>query len=65
MDESACLKKLTTYAAFTIRKVPPRHPKEGRGTWAEVVEERFAQEDSSSKLRSLIEDGAWPTRKNN
>jgi hypothetical protein len=42
MDEAVCLKKLTTYAAYTIRKVPPRG-KSGRGTWlgVEVTEERL------------------------
>lgn len=58
MDESACLKKLTTYSAFTIRKCPPRDPKkEGRGTWArsEITEERWSQEDMIKQIKKLGE----------
>jgi hypothetical protein len=60
MDESACLKKLTTYQAYTIRKCPPRDPKkEGWGTWAraEVIEERLAQEDIIKQIKKLGEKG--------
>lgn len=56
MDESACLKKLTTYQAFTLRKCPPRDPKkEPRGTWArsEVIEERLTQEDITKQIKKL------------
>jgi hypothetical protein len=58
MDESACLKKLTTYAAYTIRKCPPRDlKKEGRGTWAraEIIEERWPQEDIIKQIKKLGE----------
>lgn len=60
MDESACLKKLTTYSAHTIRKCLPRDPKkEGRGTWArsEIIEERWAQEDIIKQIKKLSERG--------
>jgi len=56
MDESACLKKLTTYQSYTIRKCPPRDPKkEGVGTWAraEVIEERLTQEDIIKQIKKL------------
>jgi hypothetical protein len=56
MDDAACLKKLTTYSAFTIRKCPPRDPKkEGRGTWArsEIIEERWGQEDIVKQIKKL------------
>jgi hypothetical protein len=58
MDEAVCLKKLTTYAAYTIRKVPPRG-KSGRGTWlrVEVTEERLPQEDIISQIKKLGERG--------
>jgi hypothetical protein len=58
MDEAACLKKLTTYGAYTIRKVPPRR-KSGRGTWlrAEVTEERLPQEDIINQIKKLSEKG--------
>jgi hypothetical protein len=58
MDEAACLKKLTTYAAYTIRKVPPRG-KSGRGTWlrVEVTEERLPQEDILNQIKKLGEKG--------
>jgi hypothetical protein len=58
MDESACLKMLTTYAAYTIRKCPPRDlKKEGRGTWAraEIIEERWPQDDIIKQIKKLGE----------
>lgn len=58
MDEKACLKKLTTYAAYTIRKCPPRDPKkERRGTWAraEIIEEHWPQEDILKQVKKLGE----------
>lgn len=57
MDEAACLKKLTTYAAYTIRKVPPID-KKGSATWAraEVIEERFSQEDIIKQVKKLNEN---------
>ncbi len=58
MDEKACLKKLTTYAAYTIRKCPPRNPeKERRGTWAraEIIEEHWPQEDILKQIKKLSE----------
>jgi hypothetical protein len=60
MDEKACLKKLTTYAAYTIRKCPPRNPKkERRGTWArvDVIEEHWPQEDILKQIKKLGERG--------
>ncbi|KAH7419151.1 hypothetical protein BKA64DRAFT_650199 [Cadophora sp. MPI-SDFR-AT-0126] len=56
LDEAACLKKLTTYAAYTIRKVAPRDAKE-RPTWAraEVVEEKYPQEEVSKQIKKLNE----------
>jgi hypothetical protein len=58
IDEAACLKKLTTYGAYTIHKVPPRR-KSGRGTWlrAEVTEERLPQEDIINQIKKLSEKG--------
>ncbi|KAE9373473.1 hypothetical protein N431DRAFT_456252 [Stipitochalara longipes BDJ] len=58
MDDSACLKRLTTYFAFTIRKCAPRDPKkEGRGTWArsEIIEERWTQEEIIKQIKKLSE----------
>ncbi|PMD21856.1 hypothetical protein NA56DRAFT_624836 [Hyaloscypha hepaticicola] len=60
MDEKACLKKLTTYAAYTIRKCPPRDPKKERiGTWArvEIIEEHWPQEDILKQIKKLGERG--------
>lgn len=60
MDEKACLKKLTTHAAYTIRKCPPRDPKkERRGTWAraEIIEEHWPQEDILKQIKKLGERG--------
>lgn len=59
MDESVCLKKLTTYSAYTIRKCPPRDPKKGRGTWAraEVIEENLSQEEIIKQIKKLNEKG--------
>jgi hypothetical protein len=60
MNESACLKKLTTYGATTIRKCPPSDPKkEPRGTWAraEIIEERWAQEDILKQIKKLSDRG--------
>jgi len=58
MDEAACLKKLTTYAAYTIRKDPPRG-KSTRGTWlrVEVTKERLPQEDIINQIKKLSEKG--------
>jgi len=56
LDEAACLKKLTTYAAYTIRKVPPRDAKE-KSTWAraEVIEEQFLPEEIIKQIKKLNE----------
>ncbi|KAN0089843.1 hypothetical protein V8E51_018422 [Hyaloscypha variabilis] len=56
LDESDCLKKLTTYAAYTIRKCPTHDlKKEGKGTWAtvETIEERWPQEDVIKQIEKL------------
>lgn len=66
MGESDCLKKLTTYAAYTVRKCPPSDPKkEGRGTWAraEIIEERLAQEDIIKQIKKLNDRGRSVTDK--
>jgi len=58
MDEKACLKKLTTYAAYTLRKCPPRDPKkERRGTWerVDIIEEHWPQEDILKQIKKLGE----------
>jgi hypothetical protein len=60
MNESACLKKLTTYAAYTIQKCRPSDPKkEPRGTWAraEIIEERWPQEDILRQIKKLSDRG--------
>ncbi|KAL5329127.1 hypothetical protein ACEPPN_002636 [Leptodophora sp. 'Broadleaf-Isolate-01'] len=56
LDDAACLKKLTSYAVYTIRKVPPRDARE-KPTWAraEVIEEQFPQEDTIKKIKKLNE----------
>ncbi|KAK0125276.1 hypothetical protein ONS96_009131 [Cadophora gregata f. sp. sojae] len=56
LDDAACLKKLTTYAAYTIRKVAPRDVKE-KPTWAraEVIEEKYPQEEVSKQIKKLNE----------
>jgi len=56
MDDAACLKRLTTYSAFTIRKCPRCDPKkEGRGTRArsEIIKEKWAQEDIIKQIKKL------------
>jgi len=57
MDASACLKKLTTYAAYTIRKCPPWEQE--KPTWArsEVIEERIAQDDLLKQVKKLEDKG--------
>merc|ERR1711939_835795 len=64
LNEAACLKKLTTYAAYTIRKVAPRDAKE-RPTWAraEVIEEKFPQEEVSKQIKKLNESKRTVTDK--
>ncbi|KAG4434455.1 hypothetical protein IFR05_010065 [Cadophora sp. M221] len=56
LDDAACLKKLTSYAVYTIRKVPPRDVRE-KPTWAraEVIEEQFPQDDTIKKIKKLNE----------
>ncbi|KAK6584827.1 hypothetical protein PZA11_003051 [Diplocarpon coronariae] len=56
MNEAACLEKLTSHAAFTIRKMPARDTKE-KQTWAraEVVDEKWAQEDIVKQIKKLNE----------
>jgi hypothetical protein len=53
LNESACLKKLTTYAVFTIQKVPAQDPKKDKATWAraEVNEERLEQVDIVKQVK--------------
>jgi hypothetical protein len=55
LDESASLKKLTTYAAYTIKKCPPRDAKKERRRTLERVEEIWAQEDIIKKIKKLSE----------
>jgi hypothetical protein len=57
LNESACLKKLTTYAVFTIQKAPGQDPKKDKATWAraEVNEERLEQVDIVKKVKKLNE----------
>lgn len=59
MGESACLKRLTTYAAYTIRKCPPQDLNEGRGTWAKstITEERWYQEEIIRDIQKLSNRG--------
>jgi hypothetical protein len=60
IDESACLRKLTTYSAYTFRKCPPRDPKKKRrGTWAraEVYSLAWSQEDILEQIKKLGEKG--------
>ncbi len=54
MDEAACLKKLTTFSAHTIRKVPPLHHGD-KPTWAraEIIEERLGQDEIVKEIKKL------------
>ncbi|CZS95883.1 uncharacterized protein RAG0_05373 [Rhynchosporium agropyri] len=54
LDEAACLKKLTSYAAYTIRKEAPRDAKD-KPTWAraEIIEERFPKEEVIKQIKKL------------
>lgn len=56
MDEASCVKRLTSYAASTIRKVTPRDARE-KPTWAkaEIVDEKWTQEDILKQIRKLNE----------
>ncbi|KAN0113259.1 hypothetical protein V8E51_006210 [Hyaloscypha variabilis] len=56
MDESACLKMLTTYCMYTIRKCSPLDPrKEAKGTWAraEITKEDIEQESIIELVKEL------------
>jgi hypothetical protein len=58
LGESACLKNLRTYAAYTIRKSPPRYVKTGEWkTWARanIIEESWAQaqDDVIKQIKAL------------
>lgn len=57
LNESACLRKLTTYAVFTIQKVPGQDPKKDKATWAraERNEERLEQVDILKQIKKLNE----------
>lgn len=57
LTESACLKKLTSYRAFLIRKCAPFHPEEPWGTWAraEVTEKLLQQEQIIEEIKKLSE----------
>jgi hypothetical protein len=66
MDEKACLKKLTTYTAYTMRKCPPRDPKkQPRGTWerVDIIEEHWPQEHILKQIKMLDERGRSMTDK--
>ncbi|KUJ21892.1 uncharacterized protein LY89DRAFT_729388 [Mollisia scopiformis] len=58
LTEADCLQKLTTYAAFSVRKVPALSPKE-RPSWAraEVTEDRLDQADIKKQIKKLGEKG--------
>lgn len=57
MNEADCLKKLTTYAAFTIRKCRPLNP-DTESTWAraEITEERLSQEVIAKQIKKLDDE---------
>jgi hypothetical protein len=57
MDQAACLRKLTTYSVFTIRKAQPEDPKKDKATWAKVErnEERIEQVDILRIIKKLNE----------
>src|SRR4051794_13769968 len=46
-SEDECKKKLTTYEAHTIRKIPPLDPKKEKSTWArsEITKESLTPEE--------------------
>jgi hypothetical protein len=54
LDEETCLKKLTTYGAFTMRKAAPPNSAENL-SWAraEITEERFPQEIMVRQIQKL------------
>jgi len=54
LGEDVCRKKLTSYEAFTIRKIVPRDLKE-KATWAkaEITKEPLSQEDIIRTVRKL------------
>jgi len=57
MNEVDCLKKLTTYAMFTIRKCIPLDP-DTESTWAraEITEERLSQEIIAKQIKKLDDE---------
>jgi hypothetical protein len=56
LDEHKSRRRLTSYAAYTIKKAVPVHPKD-TPTWAraEVTEERLPQEEISKQIKKLNE----------
>lgn len=58
LDEAACFKKLTTYAAYTIRKIIPTDRKE-KSTWlkSDVQEDKLSQEDICKEIKRLNSKG--------
>ncbi|KAH9210359.1 hypothetical protein DL95DRAFT_465858 [Leptodontidium sp. 2 PMI_412] len=56
LDDAACFQKLTTYAAYCIRKLPPKNTSD-EATWAraEVIEEKWSLEDTMKEIKKLNE----------
>jgi hypothetical protein len=65
LDEDFCKKKLTTYRAYTLRKVPVKDPKKEKPTWAraEIIEERLAQDEIAKQIKKLNEGRGSVTEK--
>ena len=57
MNEADCLKKMTSYAMFTIRKCIPLDP-DTEPTWAraDITEERLSQEVIAKQIKKLDDE---------
>jgi hypothetical protein len=55
LDDAACLKKLTTYDAYTIRKVPVDTKEKPTWARAEITLESWSQEEILKQIRRLNE----------
>ncbi|KAG4439639.1 hypothetical protein IFR05_004888 [Cadophora sp. M221] len=62
LDEDFCRKKLTTYRAYTMRKVAPVDARE-KATWAraEIIDEQLSQDDIVVSLKRLSKNNSAQT----
>lgn len=65
LDEETCKKKLTSYEAYSIRKVGPRDSKKDKPTWAktEHTREAVSQEEILKQIKKLNEGESVTAKK--